>query len=457
VITELEHPHILPIYDYGQDDGVPYIAMRYLGGGSMEQWIRRGLPPLRDLERPLRQIAQALDHAHRQGVIHRDLKPGNIMLDEHGNAYLSDFGIARVLGSNLTGSLIVGTPSYMSPEQANGLSIDGRSDIYSLGVVLFEMLTGREPYEAETPMALLLKHINEPMPSVREFRPDVPEPVAQVVHKATAKEPNQRYASATEMIAAFSAALSDAAEESPTKPPTVSSKAPATEPSAATAAMPSDPALSSPAPVVPTPMQDESSEIQQAPRRLGLMLGLIAVVALIGGAAALALLSSAAQTDPADLIPTPFRNAVVVEDAAYTMSIPGNWADSFADQSEGDQLVHIWQDGTDVFVTLSMIEADVTGEVAFNAAIDDYNLRHYVPQDLPLIDEATAEDGTVRRSYRLENSERFPPGQMDVFYMPRGPYLVVLETYTADSTGNLLVADLQRTLDSLRVRAASSS
>ncbi|MCL4256227.1 MAG: serine/threonine protein kinase, partial [Anaerolineae bacterium] len=143
VISHLEHPHILPIYDYGQDDGLPYIAMRYLGGGSLEQRIRRGHVRVEDIEKPLRQVAQALDYAHQQGIIHRDLKPGNIMLDENGNAYLTDFGIARVLGSDLTGSMIIGTPAYMSPEQANGLPVDGRSDIYSLGIVLYEWITGR--------------------------------------------------------------------------------------------------------------------------------------------------------------------------------------------------------------------------------------------------------------------------------------------------------------------------
>ena len=212
LVAHLEHPHILPIYDYGEVDGTPYIAMRYLAGGSMAQWIRRGLPPLDKLAKPVEQVASALDYAHQEGVIHRDLKPGNILLDENDNAYLSDFGIARVLDSNLTGSAIIGTPAYMSPEQANGLPLDARSDIYSLGVVLFELVTGREPFEAETPVALLLKHINEPMPSARALRPELPLGAERVIIKATAKRPDDRYPSGSDLADAFASGAARTAQ-----------------------------------------------------------------------------------------------------------------------------------------------------------------------------------------------------------------------------------------------------
>jgi serine/threonine protein kinase len=207
VVSSLEHPHILPIYDYGKDEDTPYIVMRFLGGGSLAQGNWRGVESLLTLEKPLSQVAEALDYAHQHGVIHRDIKPGNIMLDENSNAYLSDFGIARVMNSELTGTAIVGTPAYMSPEQANGMPIDGYSDIYALGIVLFELITGRRPFESESLAALLLKHISEELPSARGFRADIPIGVEMVLSKATAKKPTDRYGSAVEMANAFSTAL----------------------------------------------------------------------------------------------------------------------------------------------------------------------------------------------------------------------------------------------------------
>jgi serine/threonine-protein kinase len=482
VITELEHPHILPIIDYGQAEGVPYIAMRYLGGGSLEQVIRRGLPPLDQLEKPLRQIAQALDFAHRQGVIHRDLKPGNIMLDEHGNAYLSDFGIARVLGSNLTGSMIVGTPAYMSPEQANGMPIDGRSDIYALGVVLFEMLTGREPYQAETPMAILLKHINEPMPPVSDYRGDVPRPVEDVIAKATAKNPDDRYPSATEMVEALAAALRGVDVRSteasrPTRSPGValtSDGAPGVQEVRREASASSMFGVTGAMPQVDAPISATMSGSGAAkPGRPAWLpwAALVALIALIGGGVFVASQIGVAPAPDLDARPTPFPRASTIDADLYTISMPNDWipAGDYLDQSDAARLVHIWQSGQDAFVVLALVPETMDDADAFEAAVGRYHRDYYAAEIaggyLTPLDEATAEDGSLRRSYRLgeggatpanTSNPAFPPGQLDIFYLKRGPYLAVLETYTSDATGNTLVPTLQRVLDSLRVKPSAS-
>ncbi|MCU0498152.1 MAG: protein kinase [Anaerolineae bacterium] len=448
VISHLEHPHIVPIYEYGQDEGVPYIAMRYLGGGSLEQQIRRRLPGLNEIERPLRQIAQALDYAHQQGIIHRDLKPGNIMLDESGNAYLSDFGIARVLGSNLTGSMIVGTPAYMSPEQANGLPIDGRSDIYALGVVLFEMLTGREPYQAETPMAILLKHINEPMPPISTYRSDVPMSVEYVLAISTSKDPDDRYTSASSMVEAFATALRE-----PDAPPPANLKLP-------TKTAP----MSAPIPKATTPitapMPSETAVLAPSSGRNWTAIAVVSILLLlfIGG---ITLIVTQLNVDTgSDVIarPTAFPNSSVVEQPNYSITIPNAWIPPtvFNDYSDSDRMIHAWEatDGT-AFVTFALVGADnLSTEAGFRAAINAYDQRYVQPQSeyLTLIDEATAPNGTLRRSYRVNAAAPFnPPGQMDVFYQAQGDQLSILELYTADSTANTLVPTLQLILDSLRV------
>lgn len=485
VIAHLEHPHILPIYDYGQADGIPFIAMRFLGGGSLEQRVRRGLSDLEELERPLRQIAQALDYAHQQGIIHRDLKPGNIMLDEDGNAYLSDFGIARVLGSDLTGSMIIGTPAYMSPEQANGLPIDGRSDIYSLGIVLFELMTGKEPYQAETPMAVLLKHINEPVPPVSSFRPDVPPEIEAVIQKATAKNPDERFSAAGDMAKAYSAALrgETATFEALTKT-TGSAAAPTRQP-----AVTHVPGIAAPANMTgqlpqfqtdPNLITGGMATGTMAPpaRRgpsMGVLLALVAVVAIVvvGAVLGISMLTPEDKPEtPVSTVPTPFPRASTITQDQYTISIPNDWIPPsiVLDQSDNRQMRHTWRaDDRSALVTLTLVNAELTGDpIFFRDAVDQYLSRaaYDSMEVLHFVDEATAEDGSIRRSYYLTmpvegGAENLPEvmrdlasGQLDVFFMQRGSYLVVLEMYTAESTGNTLVPRMQFILDSLRVKQA---
>lgn len=208
-ISRLEHPFILPVYDSGNKKGMAYIVMRYLEAGTLADLLAKGRPHLRYSIRLIQRIAEALDYAHSQGVIHRDLKPSNILIDKNGQPYLTDFGIAKILeGSlNLTGAAIIGTPAYMSPEQGQGAQIDHRSDIYSLGVVLYEAATGRKPYEGSTPMATLQKHIHAPLPSPSTFASDIPPLLESIIVKAMSKSPDDRFATAGEFANALEETL----------------------------------------------------------------------------------------------------------------------------------------------------------------------------------------------------------------------------------------------------------
>lgn len=212
-IAALEHPHILPVYDFGTAEGQTYMVMRYVEGGTLTNLMGQPLPNERIVD-IVSSMARALDYAHSQGVVHRDIKPSNILIDKHGEALLTDFGIAKIMagsgGTRLTSTgSILGTPEYMAPEQAEGISVDGRTDIYSLGVVLYELLTGQPPYRAETPLAVVLKHVNDPLPLPRTIKPDVAVPLERVVLKAMAKDRNQRYQSAGEMAQTLKDALKD--------------------------------------------------------------------------------------------------------------------------------------------------------------------------------------------------------------------------------------------------------
>lgn len=206
-IAHLEHPAIVPVYDVGEEDGQPYFVMRCMTGGSLANSIARGPMPLNAVVKIIDRLAPALDEAHSKGIVHRDLKPGNILFDQAGVPYISDFGIAKMTQSqstNVTGSAIVGTPAYMSPEQAQGEEIDGRSDVYALGVIVFEMLTGTQPYQSTTPMGVVLKQITEPVPRILEKAPDLPPVVQAIIEKAMAKKPSDRFSTAGELSAALS-------------------------------------------------------------------------------------------------------------------------------------------------------------------------------------------------------------------------------------------------------------
>ncbi len=207
ILGSLTHPHILPLYDFGESGAIAYLVMPLMNGGSLAGRLRTAgavrLAPALELFEPL---AQALDHAHAHQVLHRDLKPSNVLFDNDDRPALADFGIARLLteGQTFTETgATLGTPAYMSPEQARGDRLDARSDIYAFGVMVYEALTGGLPFEAETPMGVSVKHITEPPRPPRQLKPDLPDAVENVLLAALSKSPDDRYRTAAAFVQAL--------------------------------------------------------------------------------------------------------------------------------------------------------------------------------------------------------------------------------------------------------------
>lgn len=206
-LTQLEHPHIVPVYGYGTDGKTSYLVMRLLTGGTLADYLaQRGRVPLDDARRIFDHISAALHYAHAQGIIHRDIKASNIIFDSQFNAYLTDFGIAKLVHTNeqLTATgMILGTPSYMAPELWKGQAATAHSDIYSLGVVLYAMLTGKPPFEAATPYALMEKHVSEPPRPPSSISPGLSPAIDAVTVRALAKSPLDRYPDPASMARAL--------------------------------------------------------------------------------------------------------------------------------------------------------------------------------------------------------------------------------------------------------------
>lgn len=220
-IANLEHPHILLVYDAGESDGIAYLVMRYLDAGTLKERLKASTLAVAEIDRIFSRVADALGYAHARGVIHRDIKPANIMLDAQGEVFLTDFGVAKLLESDMkftASGAVTGTPEYMSPEQAQGEKLDARSDIYALGIVLYEMVTGRLPFSAETPLAVLLKHITEPLPPPSVVKPDIAPAIERVILKALSKNRDDRFVSCADFLSAWKQALSEAlqTDEAPT-------------------------------------------------------------------------------------------------------------------------------------------------------------------------------------------------------------------------------------------------
>jgi len=227
-IARLEHPNIVPVYDFSEHEGQPYLVMKFIAGDTLKAQLREG-PPSPQEGLPIVEAAGAgLSYAHKRGVLHRDVKPSNILLAPDGSIYLADFGLARIgAESTLSADVMLGTPQYISPEQARGeKDLDAGTDIYSFGVVLYEMVVGRVPFNADTPFSIIHDHIYKPLPIPSQVNPSVPPEVERVLLKSLSKERADRYATVDDMVAAFRAAL-PAAGKTPRAATTASTMAPA--------------------------------------------------------------------------------------------------------------------------------------------------------------------------------------------------------------------------------------
>jgi eukaryotic-like serine/threonine-protein kinase len=222
----INHPNVVAIYDWGQDGRAYYLVMEYVAGQNLRELVRQHgpLPEGRALAIAA-EVAAALEAAHARGVVHRDVKPHNVMQDDRGRVKVADFGIAHAGGTTTltrTGAGVLGSAHYMSPEQARGERVDARSDLYSLGALLFELLTGRTPYQGDAPLVVAMQHLNAPVPSAREVRPDLSAATTALLDRALAKDPAARYPSAAAMRVAL-----EAARANPTAAGTAVAAAPA--------------------------------------------------------------------------------------------------------------------------------------------------------------------------------------------------------------------------------------
>ena len=212
IVARLEHPHIVPVYDFNEQEGKPYLVMKFVEGQTLKQRLLKKALPLDDIIHIMRAVASALTYAHSKDVLHRDIKPSNIVIDNMDTPYLADFGLARIAQSGestMSKDMVLGTPHYISPEQAKGnTNLDGRADIYSLGVVLYELMVGRVPFMADTPFAVIHDHIYTPLPMPSEHNPDITPSVEAILLRALSKDPKDRYQTADELFQNFEQALS---------------------------------------------------------------------------------------------------------------------------------------------------------------------------------------------------------------------------------------------------------
>lgn len=291
-VARLKHPNIIQVYDFDNDDDTYYMVLEYVPGETLQERLQRlsqadERMPVEDAVKITASVCDALDYAHNRDMIHRDVKPANIMINEQGQAILMDFGVAKIVGGKqhtATGA-VVGTALYISPEQVRGQEPDRRVDIYALGVTLFEMLSGHPPFEADSAMSTMMMHVNEPVPDIRELNSSVPPDLVKVIGKALEKDRDDRYASAADMAKALRRA--DLAPEDPGKT-TIEEPAgaPATVPPGGTVVeepLPGDMAAASgAAAAVPPAGGAAEGEDSQSGGRSGFLVGGVALVVLLG-------------------------------------------------------------------------------------------------------------------------------------------------------------------------------
>src|SRR5574341_512463 len=213
VLAKLEHPNIVPIYDFAEHEGQPYLVMKYVEGETLKGRLTGDPIPLAETAKIVDAVGSALAYAHKQGILHRDIKPSNVIITGDGSYYLSDFGLARIASSGestMSQDTLLGTPNYISPEQARGQrDLDGRTDIYSFGVVLYEMIVGRVPFSGDTPFSVIHDHIFTPLPPPTVMNPNVSEALEKFLLKALAKERGDRFPDVPTMVTTFHQAVAD--------------------------------------------------------------------------------------------------------------------------------------------------------------------------------------------------------------------------------------------------------